>query len=58
MEQEKFIDIIKIPVPGIHNLSNAVAAIAACRTAKIPFKEIKKGIDYLQLPSRLSLIHI
>ncbi len=51
-EQEKFIDIIKIPVPGIHNLSNSVAAIAACRVAGIPFKDIKKGIDHLQLPSR------
>ncbi len=51
-EKEKFIEIIKIPVPGIHNLSNALAAIAACRLAGIPFKDIKKGIDYLQLPTR------
>ncbi|WP_269623944.1 UDP-N-acetylmuramate--L-alanine ligase [Prochlorococcus marinus] len=51
-EQEKFIDIIKIPVPGIHNLSNTVAAIAACRVAGILFKDIKKGINNLQLPSR------
>ncbi len=51
-EQEKFIDIIKIPIPGIHNLSNAVAAIAACRVAGILFKDIKKGINNLQLPGR------
>ncbi len=51
-EKEKFIDIIKIPVPGIHNLSNTVAAIAACRTSGLPFKEIKQGIFNLQLPSR------
>ncbi|WP_257473428.1 UDP-N-acetylmuramate--L-alanine ligase [Prochlorococcus marinus] len=51
-EQEKFVDIIKVPVPGIHNLSNAVAAIAACRTAGILFKDIKKGITHLHLPSR------
>ncbi len=51
-EKEKFIDIIKIPVPGIHNLSNAVAAIAACRIAGIDFKDINKGINNLQLPSR------
>ncbi|WP_269611831.1 UDP-N-acetylmuramate--L-alanine ligase [Prochlorococcus marinus] len=51
-EQEKFIDIIKIPVPGIHNLSNTVAAIAACRVAGILFKDIKKGINNLQLPGR------
>ncbi len=51
-EKEKFIDIIKIPVPGIHNLSNTIAAIAACRQAGILFKDIKKGINNLQLPSR------
>ena len=51
-EQGKFIDNIKIPVPGIHNLSNTVAAIAASRIAGILFKDIKKGIDNLQLPSR------
>ena len=26
-EQEMFIDLIKIPIPGIHNLSNTIAAI-------------------------------
>ena len=51
-EQEKFIDSIKIPIPGIHNLSNTVAAIAACRVAGLLFNDIKKGIDNLQLPSR------
>ncbi len=51
-EQEQFIDILKIPVPGIHNLSNTVAAIAACRVAGITFKDIKKGIYHLQLPLR------
>ena len=51
-EKEKFIDIIKIPVPWIHNLSNTIAAVAACRIAGIIFEDIKKGIKYLQLPSR------
>ena len=51
-EKEKFIDVIKIPVPGIHNLSNAAAAIAASRVAGILFKDIKKGIEKLKLPSR------
>ncbi|WP_071841073.1 UDP-N-acetylmuramate--L-alanine ligase [Prochlorococcus sp. MIT 0801] len=51
-EKEKFIDVIKIPVPGIHNLSNTVAAIAACRVAGILFKDIKEGIKNLKLPSR------
>ncbi len=51
-EKEEFIDVIKIPVPGIHNLSNTVAAIAACRMAGILFQDIKKGITNLKLPSR------
>ncbi len=51
-EQEKLIDTIKIPVPGIHNLSNTIAAIAACRVAGILFKDIKKGIKNLELPAR------
>ena len=51
-EKEKFIDIITIPVPGIHNLSNTIAAISACRIAGILFKDIKKGLKSLKLPSR------
>ncbi len=51
-EHENFIDTVKIPIPGLHNLSNTIAAIAACRTAGITFKDIKKGINHLQLPAR------
>ncbi len=51
-EQEKFIDLLKVPIPGIHNLSNTIAAIAACRKSGFVFKDIKKGINHLQLPSR------
>ena len=51
-EQERLIDIIKIPIPGIHNLSNTIAAIAACRVAGLNFKDIKNGIDSLKLPLR------
>ena len=51
-EQETYIDLIKIPVPGKHNLSNTIAAIAACRRAGIIYEQIKKGIENLQLPAR------
>ena len=51
-EKEKLIDILRLPTPGIHNLSNAIAAIAACRTAGILFKDLKTGLDHLELPSR------
>ena len=51
-EQEKLIDLIKVPIPGIHNLSNTIASIAGCRRAGILFEDIKKGIENLQLPGR------
>ena len=51
-EEENFVDLLSIPIPGIHNLSNTIAAIAACRIAGIPYKDIKKCIKHLQLPSR------
>ena len=51
-ENENFIDTIQIPVPGIHNLSNTIAAISACRKAGILFEDIKKGIKDLELPYR------
>ncbi len=51
-EKEKFIDMIKIPIIGIHNLSNTIAAIAACRKSGIVFNDLKKGIEDLQLPER------
>ncbi len=51
-EQGKFIDMINIPVPGLHNLSNITAAIAACRMVGISFKEIKKNTESLELPKK------
>ncbi len=51
-EKEILIDLIKIPIPGLHNLSNAIAAIAACRIIGISFEDIKKVIKHLQLPGR------
>ncbi len=51
-EHGKFIDIINIPVPGLHNLSNITAAIAACRMVGVSFKEIKKNTESLKLPKK------
>ncbi len=51
-EKEKFIDTYNIPVPGLHNLSNITAAISACRINNISCEEIKKNIQYLELPQR------
>ncbi len=51
-EQETFISEITIPIPGIHNLSNAIGAIAGCRIAGIPFKKIKNILCKMTAPER------
>ncbi len=51
-ENGNFIDMINIPVPGLHNLSNVTAAIAASRMLGISFKKIKKHIKFLKLPKK------
>ena len=43
---------LKIPIPGIHNLSNITAAISACRIINIDFEYILNNIQSLQLPRK------
>ena len=47
-----FIDKFIIPIPGLHNLSNVTAAIAACRLKGVSIKKIKKNIKFLKLPKK------
>lgn len=42
---------IHIPVPGRHNISNALAAIAAARLLGVPAEEIHRGFRQLKLTS-------
>jgi len=51
-ENGTFISNINIPIPGLHNLSNMTAAIAASRMIGIDFLAIKKNIKYLKLPKK------
>ena len=51
-ENGNLIDVIKIPIPGLHNLSNITAAIAASRMIGVSFNLIKKHIKYLELPKK------
>ena len=51
-EDGDFIDTLTIPIPGLHNLSNITAAIAASRMIGVSFKEIKKNIKSLELPKK------
>jgi len=51
-ENENFISSLNIPIPGLHNLTNITAAIAASRMIGVDFLEIKKNIKYLKLPKK------
>ena len=51
-ESGNFVDVIKIPIPGLHNLSNVTAAIAASRMIGVSFNKIKKNIESLELPKK------
>ena len=41
-----------LPMPGLHNLSNATAALAACRMEGLSFETLKEGLTVLQAPGR------
>ncbi|MEJ2576957.1 MAG: UDP-N-acetylmuramoyl-tripeptide--D-alanyl-D-alanine ligase, partial [Gammaproteobacteria bacterium] len=47
---------LALPLPGQHNLSNALAATAVCLALDIPLGLIKSGLEAVQpVPGRLSL---
>lgn len=41
-----------LPLPGRHNLSNAVAAMAACRLEGVSFAELRQAVAALKTPGR------
>ena len=51
-ENGNYIDVLKIPIPGLHNLSNITASIAASRMIGVKFIDIKRNIKYLKLPCK------
>ena len=51
-ENGKFISNLDIPIPGLHNLSNVTAAIAASRMIGVDFFKIQKNIKNLKLPKK------
>ena len=51
-EDGQLISRLKIPIPGLHNLSNIAAAIAACRIQNIEIDKIKAKISNLELPHK------
>ncbi len=51
-EKGQHLGQITLQLPGLHNLSNTIAAIAACRMAGIPFQLLRKNIYHLKTPGR------
>ncbi|MGI9230013.1 MAG: UDP-N-acetylmuramoyl-tripeptide--D-alanyl-D-alanine ligase [Gammaproteobacteria bacterium] len=48
---------IKLPLPGQHNVSNALAAAACCRAINIPPQQIKQGLEAIQpVSGRLQIL--
>ena len=43
---------LSLPLPGRHNLSNALAAIAACRLEGVPFVSLQQALSQLRPPGR------
>jgi len=46
------IGTVDLPLPGRHNLSNAAAALAACRLEGVSFEALQQAIRALQPPGR------
>ena len=51
-EQGKAVGDFTLPMPGLHNLSNATAALAACRMEGIPLEQLVQGLETLKTPGR------
>jgi UDP-N-acetylmuramate--alanine ligase len=51
-EAGKPLGTFTLPLPGLHNLSNATAAMAACRLNGVSFEELRQAVESLQAPGR------
>jgi UDP-N-acetylmuramate--alanine ligase len=51
-EEGERVGSLELPLPGRHNLSNATAAIAACRLEGVPFADLQDAVSGLQPPGR------
>jgi UDP-N-acetylmuramoylalanine--D-glutamate ligase len=55
--EEELLAARDLPVPGTHNVANALAAALACRLAGCPLPAIARGLrEYRPLPHRLELV--
>ena len=50
---------LQLPLPGLHNLTNALAATAVCLALDVPLELIRTGLESVaQVPGRLNLKHV
>jgi UDP-N-acetylmuramoylalanine--D-glutamate ligase len=55
--EEEVMDASALPVPGEHNLANALAAALACRLAGVAPEDLSRGLGaYRSLPHRLEKV--
>lgn len=56
VELDEVLHFINLPLPGLHNVANALAAIAVTRALSIPISNIVRGLASVQgVPHRLQL---
>ena len=48
---------VKVNIPGIFSVYNALAAIAACRLMNVSFEHIKAGLGRVSVPGRAEVIN-
>jgi UDP-N-acetylmuramoyl-tripeptide--D-alanyl-D-alanine ligase len=49
---------LQLPLPGQHNLTNAMAATAVCLALDVPLSQVKAGLETVKpVPGRLNLKH-
>jgi UDP-N-acetylmuramate--alanine ligase len=51
-EQGVLVGQLELPLPGRHNLSNAAAALAACRLEGVEFSDLAEAVGNLRTPGR------
>jgi len=50
---------LQLPLPGEHNLRNAMAATAACLALGVPLRDIRTGLESVKpVPGRLNLVPV
>lgn len=56
-DHDAFIGVEDLPLPGLHNVANALAAVALCRALDLPVRKLAEGVrGFKGLPHRTELV--